>query len=100
MEWRRAARWKRRKRRERNISHHDAISVASVFFRIEEFSEAGIFLQEGEILVVAGVIALGAAQIDRDFQIRERRVGFASGTIESDEREYRVIGFGRALARF
>ena len=74
--------------------------VAAVFFRIEEFGEARIFLEEGKIFVVARVVAIGAAKFDGDFQIGERGVGFASETIERGECVNNVIGFGRELAGF
>src|SRR5712672_1840679 len=72
--------------------------IASVLFRIEQFGEAGIFLEESKIFVVARVVAVGAAQFDGDFQIGQRGIGFAGKAIERSQCVNNVIGFGRQLA--
>src|SRR4030095_6708738 len=77
----------------------DTTSIASILFRIEEFGEAGIFLEKCKIFVVAGVIAIGSAEIDGNFQIREGGVGFTGEAIERSEGVHDVIGFGSEFAR-
>src|SRR4029077_12253129 len=74
--------------------------IASVLFRIEQFGEAGIFLQESKILVVARVVAVGSAQFDSDFQIGQRGIGFAGEAIERRHSVNNVIGLRRQLASF
>ncbi len=46
------------------------------------------------------MIAIGAAQLDGDFQIGESGVGFAGKAIEGSQRVHNVIGFRRQLAGF
>lgn len=71
----------------------------SFFFRIEKFGEARIFQQKSEVFVVARVEAVGAVELDGDFQIAEGRVGFSGKAVESGERINDVVGFGSELAR-
>jgi hypothetical protein len=79
----------------------DAISVGGAFlFRIEHFGEARIFLKEGEVLIVASVVAIFGTEIDRDLEIFHGGVGFAGEAVESRERVVNVVGFRRCLARF
>ena len=70
------------------------------FFRVEHFGEARIFLKEGEVFVVARVIAIFGAQIDRDFEIFHGGVGFAGEAIERGQRVMNVVGFGCGFAGF
>jgi hypothetical protein len=42
------------------------LARVAFFFGVEEFGEARIFLKEGEIFVIAGVVAIFAAQVDGD----------------------------------
>src|SRR6266576_2661658 len=47
---------------ERQAAHKTRrLSVAAIFFRVQQFGKARIFLQEGEVFVVASVVAIGAA---------------------------------------
>jgi hypothetical protein len=76
------------------------ISVGrAFFFRVEHFGEARIFLKEGEVFVVAGVVAVFGTEIDRDLEIFHGRVGFAGEAIEGRERVVDVVGFGCRFAR-
>lgn len=72
----------------------------AVLFRIQKFRKARILLQEREVFIIAGVITIGSAKIDRDFQICERRIGFAREAIERGDGVHNVIGFWREFARF
>lgn len=72
----------------------------AVLLRIEQLSEARILLQEGEVFIVARVIAVGGAQLDGQLQIGERGIGLAGEAIESGKRIDNMIGFGRLLAGF
>ena len=56
-----------RVRGERRVHREEKLAGGAVFLRIEEFGEARIFLEEGKILVVAGVIAILSAQLNGDF---------------------------------
>src|SRR5207302_1782621 len=71
-----------------------------VFLRVEQFGEARIFLEEGEIFVVARVVAVFRAQLDGDLEVLECGVGFAGEAIERCQRVMNVVGLGRGLARF
>ena len=70
----------------------------AVFFRVEQFGEARIFLQEREIFIVARVIAVRGAEFDCDLQIRKRGIGLAGEAIERGERVDNVIRFRRGFA--
>src|SRR5258708_10398082 len=74
--------------------------IASVLFRLEQFGEAGIFLEESKILVVARVVTVGSAQFDGDFQIGQRGIGFTGEAIERSQSVHNVISFGCQLASF
>ena len=92
-------------RERRTQSHRDRPEVGptaggAVFLRIEKFGEARIFLEEGEILVVAGVIAIFRAQLNGDLQIGHGGIGFAGEAIERGQRVMNVVGFGRGFAGF
>lgn len=66
----------------------------TVFFGIEHFGEARVFLEEGEIFVVASVISIFGAELDSDLQIFHGGVGFASKAVESGESVVNVVSFG------
>jgi len=70
------------------------------FLRIQKFGETRIFLKEVKVLVVARVIAIGRAQVDGNFEVGERGIGFAGQTIEGRERVVNVVGFRSKLAGF
>jgi hypothetical protein len=72
----------------------------AVFFRVEKFGEARIFLEEGKIFVVAGVVAILGVQLDGDFQIGERGIGFAGEAIERRQGVVDVVGLGGRFAGF
>jgi hypothetical protein len=72
----------------------------AVFLGVQEFGKAGIFLKEGEVLVVARMIAILRAKLDGDLEILERGVGFSGETIESGQGVVNVVGFGRGFASF
>jgi hypothetical protein len=77
------------------------ISVGgAVFFRVKHFGEARVFLEEGEVFVVARVIAIFGAKVDGDFEIFHGGVGFAGEAVERREGVMNVVGFGRGFARF
>ncbi|MCU1241673.1 MAG: hypothetical protein JWO71_2399 [Candidatus Acidoferrum typicum] len=83
----------------RNWSRFESAG-GTVFFGIEQFREARVFLKKGEILVVAGVIAIFRPELDGNFQIFHGGIGFAGEAIESRKRVMNVVGFGSGLARF
>ena len=72
----------------------------AVFFWVEEFGEARVFLQKSEILVVAGVIAIFASKVDSDLEIFEGGIGFAGQAVQSGERVMDVVGLWRGFACF
>ena len=76
----------------------EALTGGAVFFRVEKFGEARIFLEEGKILVVAGVVAILGAQLNGDFKIGHGRIGFAGEAIERGEGVVNMVGFGRRFA--
>jgi len=53
----------------------------SLFFRVEKFGEARIFLEEGKVLVVARMVAIGAVEADGDFQVGHGGIGFTGEAI-------------------
>ena len=67
-------------------------------FRIEQLRETGIFLKEVEVFIIASVVAVRRTEINGDFQIGERRIGFAREAVESGERIVDVVGFRGKLA--
>ena len=72
----------------------------AVFLRIQQFSEARIFLEEGEVFIVTRVIAIFRFELNGYFQIGHRGVRFAGEAIESGEGVMNVIGFGGGAAGF
>ena len=72
----------------------------AVFLGIEKFGEARIFLEEGKILVIAGVIAILRVQLDGDFQIGQRGIGFAGEAVERGQRVVDVVRLGGRFAGF
>ena len=70
----------------------------AVFLWIEKFGEAGVFLEKGKILVVAGMEAVLGAQLDGDLEIGHRGIGFPSKAIERGQRVVNVIGLRRGFA--
>ena len=49
----------------------------TVFFGIEQFRKARVFLKEGEIFIVSRVIAIFWPELYGNFQIFHRGIGFA-----------------------
>ena len=49
---------------------HNCSACGAVLLRIEKFREPGIFLEEGEIFVVARVVAIFPAKFDGHLEIR------------------------------
>jgi len=72
----------------------------AVFLRVEEFGKARILLEESEIFVVAGMVAIFGAKLDGDFEIGHGGIGFAGEAIKSGKSVVNVIGFGSSFARF
>src|ERR1700722_14558681 len=66
----------------------------AVFLRIQQFSEARIFLEEGEVFIVTRVIAIFRFELNGYFQIGHGGVRFAGQAVESGEGVMNVIGFG------
>ena len=66
---------------------------SAIFLRIEKLGEARIFLEEGEVFIVARVIAVFGAKLDGNFKIRHRRIRFAGEAIECSQRVVNVIRF-------
>src|SRR5579863_2346840 len=58
------------------------LGAGAISLRIQQFGEAGVFLQEREILVVSGVIAILRPQLDGELQLFEGSVRFASQAVE------------------
>ena len=84
----------------RIIFHERTRNLAgrTVSLGIEQLGKARIFLQECEIFVVAGVIAVFRTQLNGDLQILHRRVRFAGQAIERRHRVDDVVGLRRRLA--
>ena len=70
----------------------------AVPIRVKEFGKSGIFLQEREVFIVAGVIAIFRTKLDGQFQIFHGRFGFSGQAIERGHGVDDVIRFGRQLA--
>ncbi len=70
------------------------------FFRIQQFGETRVFLQEIEVFIIARVITVSGTQIDGNFQIGQGRIGFAGKAIKSGKGVMNVIRFGRELTGF
>src|ERR1700761_670447 len=71
--------------------------TATVALRIEELGEARIFLQEGEVFVIARVVAIFGPELNRDAQILHGGIGFAGEAIERGHRVHNVVGFRRGF---
>ena len=74
------------------------LGARTVALRVEQFGEARIFLQECEIFVVAGVVAIFRAKLDGDFQILHGGIGFAGEAIERGHGVDDVVGFRSGFA--
>jgi hypothetical protein len=70
----------------------------TVAFRIEQFGETRVFLQKGEVLIVASVITIFGTQLDGYFQILHGGFGFAGKAIECGHGVHNMVGLGRGLA--
>ncbi len=70
----------------------------AVFFGIEQFRKTRVFLKKGEIFIISRVITIFRAELDSNFQIFHRGIGFAGKAIESRESVMDVVGFGSGLA--
>jgi len=57
--------------------HGSKLARVAFFFRIQQFREARVFLEEIEVFIIARVIAVGGAQFDGNFEIGESGIGFA-----------------------
>src|SRR5579862_3959686 len=75
------------------------LGAGSFALRVEQFSKAGIFLQKREIFVVAGVVAVFRTQLNCDFQIFHRGLGFSRQAIQGRHRVENVIGLRSELFR-
>ena len=80
-------------------SHTRNSARRTVSLRVEQFSEARVFLQKREIFIVARVIAIFRAELDGNFQILHRRFRFAGQAIESGHGVNDVVRFRRGFAR-
>jgi hypothetical protein len=72
----------------------------AVFLRVQELGEAWIFLKEGEVFIIARVIAVLRAERDRNFEIGHGGISFTREAIERGESVMDMVGFRRCLARF
>src|SRR5580704_15158747 len=70
----------------------------TVAFRIEQLGETRVFLQKGEVLIVASVITIFGTQLDGYFQILHGGFGFAGKAIECGHGVHNMVGLGRGLA--
>ena len=82
-----------------SISRRQRLVGCAVFLRIEHLGEPRIFLEKGEIFVVASVIAIFRTELDRNFQILHRRIRFSGETIKRGQRVVDVVRLGRRFAR-
>ena len=55
---------RREQRDGENKTEVSLLTGQAVFFGIEKFGEARVFLEEGKILVVSGVVAIFRAELD------------------------------------
>jgi len=74
-----------------------SLAAGCFAFGIEQFGEAGIFLEKCKIFIIARVVAVFRAQLDRCFQILHRGFGFPGKTIQSGHGVKNKIGFGAIL---
>lgn len=70
----------------------------AVFFGIQQFRKTRVFLKEGKIFIIACVITVFRPELDGNFQIFHRGIGFTGKAIESGESVMDVVGFGSGLA--
>jgi len=75
-------------------------AAEAVFFRVQQFGKAGVFLEEGEVFIIARVVTVFGAELDGNLEIGHGGIGFASEAIERRERVMNVVGFRRGLAGF
>ena len=75
-------------------------AAEAVFFRVQQFGKAGVFLEEGEVFIIARVVTVFGAELDGDLEIGHGGIGFAGKAIERRERVVNVVGFRRGLAGF
>ena len=71
----------------------------TVLFRIQQFSEARIFLKEGEVFIVTGVETVCRPEFDGNFEVGHGGISFAGKAIKGRKRVVHVICLGRKLAR-
>src|SRR5215472_10501144 len=64
---------------------------------IEKLRKARVFLEEGEVLIIAGVIAVLRTQFDRHLEVGHRRIGFPRQAVQRRKRIVNMIGLGRCL---
>jgi hypothetical protein len=76
------------------------LAGGAVFLWIEKLGEAWIFLEEGKILVVARVIAIFRAQLNGNFQIGHRGIGFTGEAIERGQGVMNMVRLGSRFAGF
>lgn len=75
------------------------LPACAIAFRIEQFREAGIFLQKSEVFIVARVIAILGPQFDGELEVLHGGFRFAGEAIEGGHGVNDEIGFGGEFAR-
>ena len=75
------------------------LGARTVSLGVEQFGESRVFLQECEVLVVAGVVAILGTQLNCDFQILHGGFRFAGKAIERGHGVHDVVSFWRGFAR-
>src|SRR3984893_654156 len=74
----------------------------TVLLRVEHLGEKRIFLEKGEVFVVACVIAVFRPELDGNLQVFHGGIGFAGKAVERGERGMDVVrlcsGFSRLVA--
>src|SRR5713101_4644777 len=86
--------WRRLSNPKRSI----VLPAGTLAFRVEQLGEAGVLLQEREVLVVAGVVAVFRPQVNGRLQVFHRRFGLAGQAVERGHGIEDVIGLGSQLA--
>jgi hypothetical protein len=76
------------------------LTGGAIFLRIEQLGEARVFLEESKIFIVAGVVPIFRAQLNRNLQIGQGRICLASEAIQSGQGVMNVVGFGSGFAGF
>src|SRR5437660_428264 len=71
----------------------------TVPIRVEQFRESGVFLKEGEVLIIAGVIPILGTKLDGQLQVFHSRFGFSRKAIKSRHSVDDVIGLRGQLSR-